>query len=491
MEHLDFPVLGAKWTIGFFGLFHTSVASLAIGLATVVTVCQIVAYRQRAMRYDLFAKRAQLFHVCIYNVGTINAIGLVFALAGLYPQFWGQIFNHFFWPFMIEELCFFILATTLTFHYFFWDRLWGHKKLHIFLGSLLIPFFFIQFYIINAVGGFMLTPGYQEAEASLFQGILGWDPKAYFHPSLLMFTMHRTLANVSYAGYFMAGWCGIRLYLMNGDERQRDYYEDCGRLSFYIAFVAFLGLPVVGYFWSHVLKTQAPEAFWNLMIGRGDVLFAGMDTWWLKQIFVALMLGASVAYFRRLDRSEAPFTLPSVMVYGILCFYLMFYLAMGMVMTWRFFWWMVACCAGGYLLANHMVNYHKGSGKALFLFMGILAFMTVMLGGYAREAARPRFENRYSHYDDIYVPQERQPYLMVKISPDEIPAVPPAPEPAGPLDLIRTRCIDCHTLERVKNYRGDDWERVVQLMRIYGTKLTDEEAETIVEYLKAGHPIEG
>jgi len=111
---LQFPG-GAKFSIGFLALFHTAVASLAIGFAFVVTLLQIIAYRYKDNRHDLLAKKVQLWHVCIYNIGTINAIGLVFALSGLFPQFWSQIFVHFFWTMILEELLFFMLATTLTF----------------------------------------------------------------------------------------------------------------------------------------------------------------------------------------------------------------------------------------------------------------------------------------------------------------------------------------------------------------------------------------
>ncbi len=486
MTSIEFPAISAKWVIGFFGLFHTSVGSLAIGIAFVVTVAQIIAYRHRIHRYDLFAKRAQLFNICIYNIGTINAIGLVFALSGLFPQFWSQIMNQFFWPFIIEEFLFFLLATSLTFHYFFWDKLWGHKKLHIFLGSLLTPFFLLQIYIINAIGAYMVTPGFGEAEVSLFKGILGWDMQAFYNPSFAMLHLHRSVANISYAAFFMAGWCGIRLYLSK-NTRKSAYYEDCGRFSFYTGFAALLSLPIIGYFYSHVLKNDASEAFWNLMLGKGDVYVGGIDTWWLKHILVAAMLGASLAYFRRLSRSKSPFSLPTVMIYAISGFYLMFYFAMGMIMTWAFFAWMVVIAVGSALLAAHMVNYQKGSGRALFLFMGIIAFLTVMLGGYNREASRPRFVKRISHYDNVYVPQERQPYLMIPVKPEDIEKLPPPP-PKGPADLIRDKCARCHSLDRVRLYPKSDWDRIIKLMRVYGTKITDSEAEQIIAHLQAGEP---
>ncbi len=487
MNGIEFPYLGAKWTIGAFGLLHTSVASLAIGVAFAVTVAQIIAYRSRIYRYDQFAKRCQFFHVCIYNVGVVLAIGLIFSLSGLYPQFWSQLFTHFFWPFIVEEFLFFLLATTLTFHYFFWDRMWGHKKLHITLGALLTPMFLLQFYIINGIGSFMLTPGFGESEASLFRGILGWDARAFYNPSFLMLTFHRALANVSYAGFFLAGWCGVQLYLTN-DRARKEHYEDCGRLCFYIGFTAFLSLPVIGYFYAHVLMKHASEAFWNLMLGQGDIMVGGVDTWWLKQLLVALMLGSSLGYFRYTLRDPAPFTLPGIMVVSVAVFYLMFYVAMGMVMTWRFFWWMLAAVAGGAALSWHMLSYGRGTARAVYLFLGLLAFMTVVLGGYAREASRPRFVQRFSHYDSVYKPTERQPVLMLPITPEELETVLAPPPPMGPAALIQSECARCHTLDRVRHYPKQDWERVVAQMIVYGARLTTEQAQSVTAHLSAGEP---
>ena len=65
---------GAKFSIGFLGIFHTSVGSLAIGFAFIVTILQIVAYVRKDNKFDMLAKRVQLWHVCIYNIGTINAL---------------------------------------------------------------------------------------------------------------------------------------------------------------------------------------------------------------------------------------------------------------------------------------------------------------------------------------------------------------------------------------------------------------------------------
>ncbi|HDY64601.1 MAG TPA: hypothetical protein ENH84_00005 [Phycisphaerae bacterium] len=500
---IQFPG-GAKWAVGFFGLFHTSVASMAIGFAFIVTILQVIAYRRQERQYDLLAKRIQLWHVCVYNIGTINAIGLVFVLSGLYPQFWSQIFVHFFWTIMVEELLFFLLATTVTFHYFFWDKLWGHKRLHIFLGSLLTPLFFLQFYIINGMGAFMMTPGFAEGSLSQWGGthnILGWDKLAFYNPSFLMLTLHRTMANFAYGAFVAAGVCGVWLFLTKRPKLQT-LYEKGGRIAFYTGFFALLSLPVIGYFYAHVLKYHGKESYVNLMWGKGDVVAGGIDWWWVKHILVASMLGIGLAFTRRMSRIQMQPTLATVLIYAVAAFYLMFYIAMGMVMTWFFFWVSFVCAVLAALLARHLLNYHQNSGRAVFVLMGILSLATVCLGGYVREASRPRFVsrtgksvaglNRISHYDAIYHPKERQEGMdirMVKEIPDYV-TTPPArlelPEVPSAADLISERCIGCHTLERVRKHKQRDWNRVVKRMRAYGAKLSNAEAREIVEHLMAG-----
>ncbi len=487
MTHLQFPVLGAKWAIGSIALFHTAVASLAIGFAFFVTVAEILGYLNKDRRFDQIAKRVQLIHVCVYNIGTINAIGLVFLLSSLYPQFWSQIFVQFYWTLIVEEFLFFLLATTLTFHYFFWDRLWGHKKLHIVLGALLTPLFFLQFYIINGMGGFLLTPGAGVAQKSLLTGVLGWDKMGFYNPSFLMLTLHRTLANFSYGGFFVAGICGIMVYLTTR-PKQVDYYENGGRVAFYVGFASFLSLPIIGYFYAHVLKYHAQEAYVNLMWGRGDIVAGGVDWWWLKHICVALMLGMCMMYFKKSDSAERPFALPGIMVYSVAVFYLMFYLAMGMVMTWTFFWYMLAAGLIGAGLSYHLLGYHKGSPRGVYLLIGILSFLTVMLGGYAREASRPRFVDKIAAYNDIFVPDQRQQYLMVDVDPDAIPEHAPRPKPVGGAVLIREKCSGCHTLERVKNYDFEHWAVIVRQMMAYGLKLSHQQVDEIVAYLESGKP---
>jgi len=495
---------GAKFAIGFLGLFHTSVASLAIGFAFIVTILQIVGYVRKDNQFDRMGKRIQLWHVCIYNIGTINAIGLVFALSGLYPQFWTQIFVQFFWTIIIEEVLFFMLATTITLHYFFWDTMWGHKKLHIFLGSLLTPMFFLQFYIINGMGAYMLTPGFGENQVTQWSGtasITGWDLLAFYNPSFLMLTLHRTAANFAYGSFFVAGACGLLLYLSKR-EKLKAWYETNGRFTFNVAFLSFLVLPIVGFFYAWVLKYHAKDAYDNLMIGRGDVVAGGVDWWWIKHIIVAMMIGAGLAFSRKVMHAKKEFKIPMFAVYAMTLVYLLFYVGMGAQMTWRFFWISLAAAVFGSLLCVHLLKWHEGSGRGVFVLVAILSFMTVLLGGYVREASRPRFVspsgerqagfNRIAPFDNLYHPEERaQAGLnidMVLEKPDYVDEMAVRPQqikiqPETVEDLVSYRCISCHTLERVYRYKNSDWDRVVGRMKAYGMRLSEEERQDIVKYL--------
>lgn len=499
---IQFPG-GAKLLIGFLGLFHTSVGALAIGFAFVVTVLQIVGYVRRDNGFDRLARRIQLWHVCIYNIGTINAIGLVFALSGLYPQFWSQLFVQFFWTMIIEELLFFMLATTLTLHYFFWDTMWGHKKLHIFMGALLTPMFFLQFFLINGMGAYMMTPGFTEGQVSQWSGtagILGWDMLAFFNPSILMLTLHRAAANFAYGGFVVAGICGLWLYRTQGSKLAA-WHESGGRLAFKVGFTSFLLLPIIGFFYAWALKYHAREAYDNIMIGRGDVVAGGIDWWWVKQSIVATMIGLGLAFSHRAAKTGKEFAMSMSAVHALAGVYLMFYLGMATQMTWRFFWGSLAAALFGAMWGTHLLNRYKGSGRAVFVLMGILSFFTVCLGGYVREASRPRFVspsgerlagfNRIAPYDEVYRPEERAKNLnirMVRGDPayaDEIAprADRPVIKPETAADLVSYRCVSCHTLVRVHRYPRFDWDRVVGRMQAYGLRVTAEEMQEIVDYL--------
>jgi hypothetical protein len=253
-----------------------------------------------------------------------------------------------------------------------------------------------------------------------------------------------------------------------------------------------------------VLKYHAKTAYDNLMVGAGDVVAGGIDWWWTKHICVAMMIGAGLVFSRRVSQREKDFKIPMAGVYAMTLVYFLFYLGMGMQMTWRFFWGSLAAAVFGGFLCVHLLKRHEGSGRAVYVLMAVLSFFTVLLGGYAREASRPRFVspsgerqagfNRIAPFDNLYVPPERAEAglnIDMKLEkPEYVNQMPPRPslpkiEPETAADLVSFRCISCHTLERVYRYKGTDWDRVVGRMKAYGMRLSAEEQQQIVDYLNA------
>jgi hypothetical protein len=77
---------------------------------------------------------------------------------------------------------------------------------------------------------------------------------------------------------------------------------------------------------------------------------------------------------------------------------------------------------------------------------------------------------------------------MVPIRPEDIPKLPEPKKPLEAVRLIRERCIGCHTLDRVKAYRLENWGVILRQMQAYGLKMSIQEAETIVSHLEAKKP---
>jgi len=213
------------------------------------------------------------------------------------------------------------------------------------------------------------------------------------------------------------------------------------------------------------------------------------------------MIGIGLVFSRRASKSKNEFAIAMPAVYTVALIYLMFYFGMGMQMTWLFFWGSLAAAILAGLWGSHLLNRYEGSARAVFVLMGILSFLTVCIGGYVREASRPRFVspdgqrassfNRISSFDYINRPEEREASIdfnIIRGEPNYVDELERRPErqgiePETVADLVSSRCITCHTLERIHVYKDSDWDRVVGRMRAYGTKLTNEETQNIVNYL--------
>ncbi len=72
------------------------------------------------------------------------------------------------------------------------------------------------------------------------------------------------------------------------------------------------------------------------------------------------------------------------------------------------------------------------------------------------------------------------------------PTVTPAPTAHPGKALVNSRCVGCHDISRVTNYRSDreGWELTVDRMILLGAELNDEQREQVIDYLAGMYPEE-
>ena len=63
----------------------------------------------------------------------------------------------------------------------------------------------------------------------------------------------------------------------------------------------------------------------------------------------------------------------------------------------------------------------------------------------------------------------------------------------SPESLVQDRCTGCHTLAPIEAARktGQEWERTVYRMIRRGARLSDREAQAVIDYLSEAYGIEG
>jgi cytochrome c5 len=126
----------------------------------------------------------------------------------------------------------------------------------------------------------------------------------------------------------------------------------------------------------------------------------------------------------------------------------------------------------------------KGKMAFSILFAGLLLMALVIAcgGGEEPTQAPPAPPSpRGAEVTPVETPSPTPP--RPEITPTEVQSPTPQPTLTGQ-ELVQERCTICHGLERLDHpHTTAQWEGVVELMRSYGAELTDQEAQTLVEYL--------
>lgn len=280
--NLDIPGIGREVVMAVIWQSHMYAAAFIAGILLIASTSEYVGVLTKQPRYDRFAKGAATALVLIFATGSFIPIFGVLALITLFPVFWSHLQNIFFWVLFAEAWAFVGEIALIYAWYASWEKLAFRKKLHIVIGLMAALLVTLQFTLINVVASYMLTPAV---------GAPATDVAAtYLNPTFVPLNMHRFVGNISFTGFVVAGFAGLR-YLRATREEDREFFDWMGHWGLVWGFGFLLLQPIIGFGYMKTIREQNTAAFEYIMLGDKSWLFN------LLAIELAIMAIASVAYF--------------------------------------------------------------------------------------------------------------------------------------------------------------------------------------------------
>lgn len=210
--NLDIPGIGREVVMGVIWQSHMYAAAFIAGILVIASASEYVGVLTKQPKYDRFAKGAATALILIFATGSFIPIFGVLALITLFPVFWSHLQNIFFWVLFAEAWSFVGEIALIYAWYVSWEKLAFRKKLHVAIGFMAAMLVTLQFTLINVVGAYMLTPA---------TGAPATDVAAtYLNPTFLPLNMHRFVGNISFVGFVVAGFAGVRYLRSTREEDQ-------------------------------------------------------------------------------------------------------------------------------------------------------------------------------------------------------------------------------------------------------------------------------
>lgn len=280
-------LIGHRIAIGSMFEIHILISGLVSGFTMLGPIAEWLGYMRRRPGYDRLAHGTGRFLVFYFGFGAATAILLIAVLlVGLWGHFWAVLNRVLFWPFYVEAWTFLLMVITVYLWYYTWDLFRGpFKWLHMAIGGILAIASALQVAMIDIVASYMLTPVPPGNPVSVF-----------LNPTSYPLEIHRTIANLAYAGYALAGFAAIR-YLRTRDLDERAFWDWAGSFGVIWGIAMTLLQPVVGYDYAKEIQLHAYGSWYRMM--QGDLSPA-----FLAQIFLlGLLLLFPTWYFWRRLRS--------------------------------------------------------------------------------------------------------------------------------------------------------------------------------------------
>lgn len=311
--------------VAVVALTHVQIAAFLIGASTLMIVSESISLARRGgdARHDRFAYGLMKSSIYVFSFGAALAIFFVlFVLSGVWGSFFGVLGRITFWSFFLEAITFvgeIVLIYTL---YANWERLGRYRLGRIGLLLLLNIMQFLQFFWIDVVASYMITPN--GGEINFLNQVL--------NPTNLPLSLHRVVGNIAWAGAAVAFVAGVR-YLratrrVERAERQLSdgtpalsvgamhaaeagaepaeaaearYWDWAGQWGAVWAIGLTVLQPLLGYSYAKEIQLHSYSSWYNMMFGDLDNVFLLQ----LTLLGIIFTLGA-VFFWRRMKEAGAP-----------------------------------------------------------------------------------------------------------------------------------------------------------------------------------------
>ncbi len=251
--------------VALVALSHGLFATFIVGANLIGAGLYTVGYATGRPGYDRLARFIATLLVMMIAVVSFLGVMLVFALNIYWPRLWHELFHVKFWFFLFEAAFFLVEVVGVSAWFFLWP--WAsasdwRRPVHLSFVWIAAAAAVTAMWMIDNTGSYMLTPGRSDTVGDKL-----------FPPTFLHLTTHRFFGNLAWAGFGLAGLCGIAR-LRATQYIDQVHYHWAGTRCFAVGFMALLVMPILGYHYLLTIRYEEPQIFFQLMLGRRSWLFA-------------------------------------------------------------------------------------------------------------------------------------------------------------------------------------------------------------------------
>lgn len=247
-------------TRAFFGTslaFHIIFATLAVGIAFMIFISEVVFQRTKDPDYAMMAKRWTKAFAILLGVGIPSGTIVGVQLTLLWPGFMkivGQVISI---PFQVEIFAFFLEALFMSIYVYAADRLSGKMRvLSVFFVSLGAT---ASAVLITSANTWMNTPaGFEMRADGSITNINTWA--AFFNPSFWSAAFHVSISAFMAGAFAIASVAAYR-YLKTPTTAKQElaFHRKALFLSLVVAFLMSTTTALTGHDSAQVLYRYAPE----------------------------------------------------------------------------------------------------------------------------------------------------------------------------------------------------------------------------------------